>query len=97
MPLRHTQIRQRRRAPNDFRYVSGELVKRQEYEVVTCKRAVERLSERLNKQTSKDKLKEACTFWLISNAQLASMGIFPIPIPEILRDYQEPLNLGDQR
>ena len=73
-----------------------ELVKRQEYEIATRKRAVDRLSELLNNKASKDKLKEAYTFWLTSNAQLASMGIFPIPIPEILRDYQQTLNLGDQ-
>lgn len=73
-----------------------ELVKRQEYEIATRKRAVDRLSELLNNKASKGKLKEAYTFWLTSNAQLASMGIFPIPIPEILRDYQQTLNLGDQ-
>ena len=73
-----------------------ELVKRQEYEIATRKRAVDRLAELLNNKASKDKLKEAYTFWLTSNAQLASMGIFPIPIPEILREYQQTLNLGDQ-
>ena len=76
--------------------VIRELVKRQEYEIATRKRAVDRLAELLNNKASKDKLKEAYTFWLTSNAQLASMGIFPIPIPEILREYQQTLNLGDQ-
>ena len=68
-----------------------ELVRRQEHEIAVRKRAVDHLFELLNAPESKDKLKVAYEFWLTANAQLASMGIFQMPIPEVLRSYQQTL------
>lgn len=72
-----------------------ELINRQEAESTIRKRAEVRLAELLNKPPSATKLSEAYTFWLTANAKLGSMGIYQIPLPEILREYQIKLNLED--
>ena len=38
---------------------------------------------------------QAYSYWLKANAQLQSMGIYPIPLPDALRDYQFNLNLDE--
>ncbi len=36
---------------------------------------------------------EAYSYWLKANAQLQSMGIYPVPMPDALRMYQMGLEL----
>lgn len=38
---------------------------------------------------------QAYDFWLKANARLQSMGIYPLPIPDSLRDYQSGLDLDE--
>ena len=69
----------------------AELVKRQRLEVSYREKAERRLGELLK---AKDP-KPAYDFWLQANAQLQSMGIYPLPLPDALRDYQFNLNLDE--
>ncbi len=38
---------------------------------------------------------EAYSYWLKANAQLQSMGIYPLPLPDILRGYESTLELDE--
>ena len=71
-----------------------ELFARQQSEHQIRKRALEKLAKLLNEKDSKSKIANAYSFWLSANAKLSSMGIYQIPIPEILREYQK--NLDDE-
>ena len=43
------------------------------------------------KDTPEDQ-KSAYEFWVKANAQLHAMGIYQIPLPDALRDYQLPFD-----
>ncbi len=73
-----------------------ELIKRQDHEVALRQKNVIKLGELLDQPKSKGVLQKAYDYWLKSNAQLDSMGIYAIPMPEALRDYQKSINLEDQ-
>lgn len=68
----------------------SECVNRQRQEVDIRNRAEERLGKLIGKSD-----KEAYDFLLKANAQLQSMGIYPIPIPDKLREYQFSLNFNE--
>ena len=38
---------------------------------------------------------EAYGYWLKANAQLQSMGIYPLPLPDVLRGYESTLELDE--
>ena len=40
-------------------------------------------------------LAKAYDYWLKANAQLRSMGIYPLPLPDALRDYAATLDLDE--
>lgn len=68
-----------------------ELVKRQKLEASYYERAEKKLQAMIaDKKTEKQQLYD---FWLKANAQLQSMGIYPLPLPDILRDYQMSFDL----
>ena len=68
----------------------AELVKRQKQEIAYREKAEERLNEMLKGDTSK-----AYDFFLKANAQLQSMGIYPLPLPDSLRNYQLSLDFDE--
>lgn len=70
-----------------------ELVKRQKLEISYRQTAHQKIHDALNGEHS-DKAK-AYDYWLKANAQLQSMGIYPLPLPDALRDYQFNLNLDE--
>lgn len=70
-----------------------ELVKRQKLEISYRQNAHQKIHDALNGEHS-DKAK-AYDYWLKANAQLQSMGIYPLPLPDALRDYQFNLNLDE--
>ena len=76
-------------------YVAG-LVKRQKLEVSYRDRAGKHLS-RLCAGLSGGKAakEEAYGYWLKANAQLQSMGIYPLPLPDVLRGYESTLELDE--
>ena len=76
-------------------YVAG-LVKRQKLEVSYRDRAGKHLS-RLCAGLSAGKAakEEAYGYWLKANAQLQSMGIYPLPLPDVLRGYESTLELDE--
>lgn len=68
----------------------AELVKRQKQEIAYREKAEARLNEMLKGDTSK-----AYDFFLKANAQLQSMGIYPLPLPDTLRSYQNTLDFDE--
>lgn len=73
-----------------------ELIKRQELEASYREKADKKLDELLKAAangTKKD-YRKAYDHWLQSNAFLKSIGVFGIPLPPALREYQ--LNLGNE-
>lgn len=67
-----------------------ELVKRQKQEIAYRDKAEERLNEMLKGDAAK-----AYDFFLKANAQLQSMGIYPLPLPVSLRNYQLTLDFDE--
>jgi hypothetical protein len=67
-----------------------ELVKRQKLEIAYREKAETRLNKMLKGDTSK-----AYDFFLKANAQLQSMGIYPLPLPDNLRSYQNTLDFDE--
>lgn len=65
------------------------LIKRQETEIGYRNKASEKLSDMLSDADS------AYVYWLKANAQLQSMGIFPLPLPDALKMYQSDFDLKD--
>ena len=61
----------------------GELIKRQKQEIAYREKAESRLKELLSGDSAK-----AYDFFLKANAQLQSMGIYPLPLPDSLRSHQ---------
>ena len=68
------------------------LEERQRIEVSHRAKAEKRLKEMVS--TSAEPA-QAYDFWLKANAQLQSMGIYPLPLPDTLRDYQFNLNIDE--
>jgi len=68
----------------------SELIKRQKLEIAYREKAEARLNEMLKGDTSK-----AYDFFLKANAQLQSMGIYPLPLPDSLRSYQNTLDFDE--
>lgn len=60
-----------------------ELYKRQKLEISYRDKAQENLKKRLNGNSQ-----EAYTYWLKANAALEAMGIYPLPLPTVLREVQ---------
>ena len=67
-----------------------ELVKRQRQEIAYREKAEARLNEML-----KGDIAKAYDFFLKANAQLQSMGIYPLPLPDSLRSYQNTLDFDE--
>ena len=68
------------------------LQERQNLEVAHREKALHRLNDLVGSCPEPAK---AYDFWLKANAQLQSMGIYPLPLPDALRDYQSNLNLDE--
>jgi len=83
------------------------LVKRQEAEIAYREKAERRLTEQValiqdtaatpqGQEASADAVrKSAYEYWLRANAQLQSMGIFPLPLPNRLANYQLSIDLDE--
>ena len=67
----------------------SELARRQKLEVSYRENAEKRLDGMLSKP------KEAYDYWLKANAQLKSMGIYELPMPDTLRSYQMSLGIEE--
>ena len=67
----------------------SELTRRQKLEVSYRENAEKRLDDMLSKP------KEAYDYWLKANAQLKSMGIYELPMPDTLRSYQMSLGIEE--
>lgn len=84
----------------------AELTKRQRLEIAYREKAERRLEELLPAKpaaktggaSSSDALSAAYAYWLKANAQLKSMGIYELPLPDELRTYQQTVDLdaGDK-
>lgn len=71
----------------------SELVKRQRLEMGYRQKAEKKLQLMVaDKNSSKANLYD---FWLKANAQLQSMGIYPLPLPDSLRDYETPFDIDE--
>ncbi len=68
----------------------AELIKRQKLEIAYREKAEARLNEMLKGDAAK-----AYDFFLKANAQLQSMGIYPLPLPDSLRSYQNTLDFDE--
>ena len=64
--------------------------KRQKQEIAYREKAEDRLKEMLKGDTA-----AAYDFFLKANAQLQSMGIYPLPLPDSLRNYQLSLDFDE--
>ena len=78
----------------------AELEKRQKLEISYRERAEQKLREMLadtaaRPDSSRDFLRDAYEYWLKANAQLKSMGIWEIPLPDALRAYQMGLDIDE--
>jgi len=73
-----------------------ELVRRQKLEVSHREKA-ERHLARLCAPAPQRKVDKAGAYeyWLRANAQLQSMGIYPLPLPDALRDYEANLDIDE--
>ena len=84
------------------RYLA-ELAKRQKLEIAYRERAEEKLNEMLDNQDSppqaikqsNNDLRAAYAYWLKANAQLKAMGIYELPLPDVLRRHQISLDLDE--
>ena len=84
----------------------AELAKRQRLEVSYRDKAAKRLEEFIgacstvkpdaNDKETQESLSRAYDFWLKANAQLQSMGIYPLELPDELRAYQLALDFDEQ-
>ncbi len=66
----------------------AELVTRQNMEIEQRKKAEKKLKDLVDEAKKDGDKQEAYDFWLKANAQLQSMGIYPLPLPEALRTFQ---------
>ena len=73
-----------------------ELAKRQKLEASYRERAERRLAELLDGKGARSSgLAAAYGYWLKANAQLKSMGIWELPLPDELRTYQAGLDIDE--
>lgn len=73
-----------------------ELAKRQKLEVAYREKAEKHLARLCASAHGKKADKsEAYGYWLKANAQLQSMGIYPLPLPDALRGYEATLDLDE--
>lgn len=73
-----------------------ELAKRQKLEVAYREKAQKHLARLCAPAPGKKANKsEAYDYWLKANAQLQSMGIYPLPLPDALRGYEATLDLDE--
>lgn len=74
-----------------------ELVRRQKLELSYREKA-ERSLARLCASSRKEEGDKAAAYgyWLRANAQLRSMGIYPLPLPDVLRGYEAALDLDEE-
>ena len=73
-----------------------ELAKRQKLEVSYREKAEKHLARLCAPASGKKTDKaEAYGYWLKANAQLQSMGIYPLPLPDALRGYEATLDLDE--
>ena len=73
-----------------------ELAKRQKLEVAYREKAEKHLARLCASAPGKKANKsEAYDYWLKANAQLQSMGIYPLPLPDALRGYEAALDLDE--
>lgn len=73
-----------------------ELAKRQKLEVAYREKAEKHLARLCAPAPGKKANKsEAYDYWLKANAQLQSMGIYPLPLPDALRGYEATLDLDE--
>ena len=68
----------------------AELVNRQRLEMSIRKNAGQRIAQLLSDRVSS--ADAVYLAWLKANAQLQSMGIYPLPLPDALRSQQQPLD-----
>lgn len=73
----------------------AEAVKRQKMEIAYREKADRRLGELL-KAEGRDASSHAYDYWLKANAQLKSMGIYELPLPDALRAYQMDMDLDEK-
>ena len=71
----------------------AELVKRQRVEISLRENVEKKVLAAI--ASDEENHAKAYDYWLKANAQLQSMGIYPIPLPDALRDYQFNLNLDE--
>lgn len=73
-----------------------ELVRRQKLEISYRDKAERRLARLASPEMlGKRGKSEAYEYWLKANAQLNSMGIYPLPLPDALRDYEAVLDIDE--
>ena len=73
-----------------------ELAKRQKLEVAFREKAERHLARLCDpSRTRKTDKAEAYGYWLKANAQLQSMGIYTLPLPDALRGYEATLDLDE--
>lgn len=74
-----------------------ELAKRQKLEVAYREKAEKHLARLCAPASGKKSDKsEAYGYWLKANAQLQSMGIYPLPLPDALRGYEATLDIDEE-
>lgn len=79
------------RGGNTVQEYLKELVKRQELEMSYREKAEKKLQAMMSDKAFEKK--DLYDFWLKANAQLQSMGIYPLSLPDLLRDFQMPFDL----
>lgn len=73
-----------------------ELVRRQKLEISYRDKAERKLARMTSPEAlGKRGKSEAYEYWLKANAQLNSMGIYPLPLPDALRDYEAVLDIDE--
>lgn len=73
-----------------------EVVKRQKFEVAYREKAEKHLAKLCSSSAEEKKgMSNAYGYWLKANAQLRSMGIYPLPLPDELRDYEATLDIDE--
>lgn len=79
----------------DVKTYAQELINRQRMEVSYRENAETKLAElvRAAKDSDRAAQKTAYDYWLNANANLQSMGIYPLPLPDQLRGYQMTIKL----
>ena len=90
------------RGGGDVRGYVGDLIKRQQMESDLRTKHEKRIRELLSPIENREPadicrkaLSDSYDYWLNANAQLQTMGIYPIPRPDALRGYQPDVDTGE--